>query len=261
MNIQFAFAFTLLAASGVLLISRTPLSASEMDDRIESSARKSYVFKTYLVDDSISTESKDGFVTLTGTVGFAAHKALAQDTVEGLPGVKGVDNRLTVKGETPAEHSDTWIAMKLKSVLLFHSNVSATKTHVDVQDGVVRLTGEASSLAQKDLVTEYAQDIDHVKSVRNDMTVATAEVGAAAIPVEGIDDASITAQVKAALLYHRSTSALKTQVATREGVVTVSGVARSGAEKSLVTKLIRDIRGVTKVVNNMTVSGLAADTQ
>jgi osmotically-inducible protein OsmY len=56
---------------------------------------------------------------------------------------------------------------------------------------------------------------------------------------EKIDDASITSQVKYALLSHKSTSALKTKVTTNDGVVVITGEAGSDAdaEKSLVTKL------------------------
>ena len=183
-----------------------------MDSRIESSATKSYVFKTYLKDDSIKTESKDGVVTLTGTVAEASHMSLAQDTVESLPGVKSVDNRLKVKGENPAEHSDTWISMKVKTALLFHRNVSATGTSVYVKDGIVTLQGEASSLAQKELTTEYARDVDNVKEVKNEMTVAKTPAKPSETIGDKIDDASITAQVKSSLLSHRSTSALKTKV-------------------------------------------------
>ena len=53
---------------------------------------------------------------------------------------------------------------------------------------------------------------------------------------------------------HRSTSALKTKVQTKDGVVTLSGIAKNDAEKSLVTKLVNDINGVTKVINNMTIA-------
>ena len=56
-----------------------------------------------------------------------------------------------------------------------------------------------------------------------------------------------------ALLTHRSTSALKTKVETREGEVTLSGMAKNAAEKSLVTKLVTDIHGVTGVNNQMTI--------
>ena len=70
---------------------------------------------------------------------------------------------------------------------------------------------------------------------------------------EKIDDASITAQAKMALLFHRSTSALKTSVTTKDGIVTLSGKAANSAEKGLVTKLVSDIHGVNRVVNDMTV--------
>ena len=58
----------ILVAASTLLLAGSPLRATETDDRIESSAKKSYVFKHYLTDDSIKTESKNGAVTLTGTV-------------------------------------------------------------------------------------------------------------------------------------------------------------------------------------------------
>ena len=243
----------LITITSSLLVTSASLRASDMDDRIESSAKKSYVFKTYLSEDSIKTVSKDGVVTLTGTVAYESHKSLAENTVESLPGVKSVNNRLKVKGEAPAEHSDAWIGMKVKSALLFHRNVRAGKTTVAVKDGVVTLTGEASSLAQKELTTEYAKDIDHVKAVKNEMTVAATPAKDERTTGEKIDDASITAQVKSALMSHRSTSALKTKITTMEGVVTVSGIAKNAAEKSLVTKLVTDIEGVNSVVNNMTI--------
>ncbi len=186
----------LFAVTGTVLMTGTSLRASVTDDRIEASAKQSYVFKTYLKDDSIKTESLNGAVTLTGTVTQESHRGLAQDTVAGLPGVKSVDNQLTVKGEVPAEHSDTWISMKVKSALLFHRNVSATGTTVYVKDGIVTLQGEASSMAEKELTTEYARDVDNVKEVKNEMTIARTPAPPAETMGGKIDDASITAEVK-----------------------------------------------------------------
>jgi osmotically-inducible protein OsmY len=254
MKMKSTCSLALLAATSALLVTSASLRASDTDSRIESSAAKSYVFKTYLKNDSIKTVSKDGAVTLTGTVAEASHKSLAENTVESLPGVISVDNRLKVKGENPAEHSDTWISMKVKTALLFHRNVSATGTDVDVKDGIVTLTGEASSLAQKELTTEYAKDIDNVKEVRNEMTIAKTPVKVVETNGGKIDDASITAEVKSSLMARRSTSALHTTVSTTDGVVTLSGIAKNDAEKSLVTKLVNDINGVTSVINNMTVA-------
>jgi len=243
-----------LAVASTMLLTSLPARAADTDSRIESSAAKSYTFKTTLKDDAIKTVSQAGVVTLTGTVAEESHKVLAENTVASLPGVKSVDNQLVVSGEQPAEHSDTWISMKVKSALLFHRNVSASGTSVNVKDGVVILTGEASSLAQKELTTEYAKDIDHVKAVVNDMTIAKTPAAPEAATGDKIDDASITAEVKSSLLSHSSTSALHTTVSTTDGVVTVGGVAKNDAEKSLVTKLATDINGVNSVINNMTIA-------
>jgi osmotically-inducible protein OsmY len=254
MKMKTTHTLALLAAVSTMLMTSTPLRAADTDSRIESSAAKSYTFKTYLKDDSIKIASKDGVVTLTGTVAEASHKSLAEDTVAGLPDVKSVDNQLTIKGENPAAHSDAWITMKVKTALLFHRNVSGTGTSVYTKDGVVTLQGEASSMAQKELTTEYAKDIDNVKSVNNEMTIAKTPATPGATIGDKIDDASITAEVKTALLSHHSTSALKTSVSTTDGVVTVGGIAKNDTEKSLVTKLATDIIGVTSVINNMTVA-------
>jgi hyperosmotically inducible periplasmic protein len=64
------------------------LFASETDDRIESSAKQSYVFKTYLNGDDIQIKSTDGVVALTGTVSGESYKSLARETVVSLPRVK-----------------------------------------------------------------------------------------------------------------------------------------------------------------------------
>jgi hyperosmotically inducible protein len=254
MKMKSTYPLALLMAAGALFVASAPLHASDTDSRIESSAAKSYVFKTYLKDDSIKTESKDGIVTLTGTVADVSHKSMAEDTVASLPGVVSVDNQLLINGEQPAEHSDTWIGWKVKSALLFHRNVSATGTTVYVKDGVVTLQGEASSQAEKELTTEYARDVDNVKEVNNNMTIAPAPATPDATIGDKIDDASITAEVKSSLMSHHSTSALRTSVSTADGVVTLGGIAKNDAEKSLVTKLVTDINGVTSVINNMTIA-------
>jgi osmotically-inducible protein OsmY len=243
---------SLMVAAVALLAISMPVHASKMDDRIESSARESYTFKTYLQTDDIKIQSVNGVVSLTGTVSEESHKSLARETVASLPGVKSVDNRLEVKGERPPENSDAWLMMKVKTTLLFHRSVSGFKTEVnDVKDGIVTLQGEATSQAQKDLTTEYAKDVEGVKDVKNEMTVAAAKTSRTV--GQKIDDASITAQVKMMLLYHRSTSALNTSVTTKKGVVTLGGKAKNATEKDLATKLVNDVNGVKSVKNLMTI--------
>ena len=169
-----------------------------------------------------------------------------------LPGVKRVDNQLTITGESLLKFSDGWVTLKVKSVLMYHRNVSAIGTQVTTENGTVILRGEAASEAQRDLTSEYAMDVEGVMDVRNEMTIAETPDELDRTEADVIDDASITAQVKTSLKAHESTSAAKTEIHTTKGVVTVECVAKNAAEKALVSKLVNDINGVTKVINNMT---------
>jgi osmotically-inducible protein OsmY len=247
----------LLTAAGVLFAAMYAVRASDADAAIVTAAKESYVFKTFLKDDQIATGSKDGVVTLTGSVTDARRKALAEDTVANLPGVRSVDNLLTIKTPPSNANADWWTSFNVKSLLMYHRDVSGTATEVNTLNGVVTLTGEASSLAQKELTSEYAMDVEGVTSVNNKLTIAAPTPIRQQTVAEKLDDASITAQVKGALLSHRSTSAVTTSVATKNGVVTVGGIAKNNAEKSLVTKLAKDIHGVGQVINDMTVAAAA----
>ena len=251
-------ALTVAVAS--LLFFNVTLYASETDFRIELSAKESYVFQTYLKADDIKIQSKEGDVVLTGTVSQESHKSLAGETVASLPGVKSFDNQLLVTGEVPARNTDMWLSTNVKSILMFYRNLPTTEIEVFAKDGAVTLRGQAASTAQKDLVTEYTKDVDGVKKVKNEMTIVpalkTSVKTTMGEKMDAIDDASITALVKTTLLYHRSTSALKTTVETKNGVVTLGGTARSGAEKDLATEFVHDVHGVKMVENNMTVTGI-----
>ncbi|MFA5056765.1 MAG: BON domain-containing protein [Opitutaceae bacterium] len=245
MKLHKLVAFSIIATSSISLF-----AVSETDRKIEDAARASYNYRTVL-EDHVTVKTNDGVVTLTGTVGDKDLKALAEDTVSNLPGVVRVDNQIALDPAL-AEHSDGWIAIKLRTQLLVRSNVSAATTTVRVKDGVVTLTGTADNLAQKDLTGQYAKEIEWVKSVKNDIIVNASPAVAQTVG-EKIDDASITTQVKYALLSHRSTSALKTKITTTDGVVAVTGEAANDAEKTLVGKLAESIRGVKSVTNDMTV--------
>ncbi len=242
------------AALAVMVLTGPSIRASETDDQIEARAANMYVFDTVLKGDDVKIRSANGVVTLTGTVQDESRSLLAEEALLNLSGVKSVNNNLMIEGEATPVRSDAWINGRVKSVLLFHRGVSGLNTDISVKDGVVTLSGEADNSAQKQLASEYAKDVDGVVDVNNKMEVLkTPKKDGRDTIGENIDDASITSQVKMSLLFHRSTSALKTQVNTEDGVVTLSGMARNLSEKELVTKLVNDINGVTKVNNRMTI--------
>ena len=237
-----------------LVASMAGLNAAETDDRIVAAARNSYNFKTYLKDDKVNIVSKAGAVTLTGKVQDEFRRALAEETLAGLPGVKSVNNQLSLVGEPSLVNPDATLRARVHASLLFHRRLSTARTKVLVESGVVTLQGEAGSEAQKNLATEFVKGLDGVAEVRNELTVVPEHRKRQEIRRK-IDDASLTAQVKLALLFNKSTSAIHTKVHTGDGVVTLTGKAGSQTEKDLATRVVQTIEGVRKVRNQMSIEG------
>ena len=250
------------ALLALILLPRLLFADPALDREIEQTAASSYNFRTVL-EKQVKVTAQEGIVTLTGSVLDQAQKTLAEETVRSLPGVTAIANNLQLASPGP-ERSDGWIALKLRSVLLLRSQVSATNTDVTVREGNVVLTGKADSTAQKELTETYAREVEGVKSVKNELVIAEpAPTGGNAASAGGefelIDDSSITAQVKYALLMNESTRSVETHVETRNGVVIIRGTAATEAEKELVSKLARSVRGVAGIENGMTVSAHVAE--
>ena len=90
------------------------------------------------------------------------------------------------------------------------------------------------------------------------MQAAAQEAGtmardAASSAVALASDASITAQVKTGLAKDSDLSALKIDVDTRSGVVTPKGTAPSEAARERATAIAREVKGVSAVINHLTV--------
>jgi osmotically-inducible protein OsmY len=68
-----------------------------------------------------------------------------------------------------------------------------------------------------------------------------------------VDDATITAQVKAKFVDDTNVDAAAIKVETLNGAVLLSGFAKSNAEKSQAERLARETKGVREVLNHLTV--------
>jgi osmotically-inducible protein OsmY len=120
-----------------------------------------------------------GNVILTGSADTAAAKELAGSLAANTNGVVAVDNQLTVKpsnaaaapskGAAQESHtvSDIWISTKVKSTLLYSSNVHGNDIVVNTNDGVVSLSGKVGSGAERALAIELAKNIRGVRSVES----------------------------------------------------------------------------------------------
>jgi len=68
-----------------------------------------------------------------------------------------------------------------------------------------------------------------------------------------LDDATITARVKTALLNDTQVPATQIDVSTSNGVVTMTGVVRSKADEDRAVQLARQVAGVKDVKSNLRV--------
>lgn len=110
-----------------------------------------------------------------GRADSAAAKELAGVLALNSHGVVEVDNRLLVQPPAPGANakmkatsaevgqnfSDGWITTKVRSTLMYSSNVNSSKITVTTKDGVVTLTGTVNSAAEQAL----ADNISGVKRV------------------------------------------------------------------------------------------------
>ena len=149
------------------------------DATITATVKSKLLWSKYTDGLKTTVVTKGGRVTLTGTADSAEAKDLAGRLAMNTRGVVSVSNSLVVtapqsdakatvtKAAADAEKtfSDTWITAKVKSTLLYSSNVSGTDVHVTTENGVVMLKGVLNSGAERALAVELAQNVLGVKSV------------------------------------------------------------------------------------------------
>jgi osmotically-inducible protein OsmY len=96
-------------------------------------------------------------------------------------GVVAVDNQIKVNALKPdaaesgkqavkeagVDISDSWITTKVKSSLLYTSNVAGSAIEVSTDKGVVSLSGRLNSSVEKALAVEVAQNVRGVKNVKS----------------------------------------------------------------------------------------------
>lgn len=79
----------------------------------------------------------------------------------------------------------------------------------------------------------------------------TKAMGAAA--VEKVDDAAITTKINAELAADKDLSAIRIDVDTKNGVVTLTGPAPSASARDRAAEIAKNVKGVTSVNNQLTV--------
>jgi hyperosmotically inducible periplasmic protein len=173
------------ALSGVTLSANAENNwqASAKDAWIDGKAETTLLLNGNLNSFDINTDVKEGKVILTGKVESKVDKALAEELVANLDGVTDVVNELTVINDDVEKDSKMMTTLKdakvetvVKTKLLMESQVSGTKIDVDVEKGVVTLSGNVESDAELDLAVAIATNTDDVEQVVNNLKLVSAKV-------------------------------------------------------------------------------------
>ena len=77
----------------------------------------------------------------------------------------------TMPDAQPAAFSDPGITTALKTKLLADPTVGGLRIDVDTRDGVVTLTGQVKSKAEREQALKLARETDGVKTVEDKLTV------------------------------------------------------------------------------------------
>lgn len=121
--------------------------------------------------------------------------------------------------------------------------------HVQVQDGVVHLTGQVQRFAEKDDAQQRIQKMHEASSIRNDIDVAGAG---------SVSDAELFQKLSKQLVYDRQGYAsypfnsLTLQI--QNGVATVGGLVVQPVDKDSALGLIKNTPGITGLVDHIQVA-------
>jgi hyperosmotically inducible protein len=144
---------------------------------------------------------------------------------------------------------DAALLTSVKSALVADPVTEAGEINVDVNRGVVKLSGFVDSSKEKSAAGDIARKVDGVQSVQTDIAAKEGSSSAG----EVIDDSILTAKVKAALIESSDTKAHQINVETKEGVVQLSGFVDSAGAKSAATSVAKSVTGVKDVRNELSV--------
>ena len=138
---------------------------------------------------NIDVTTENGIVTLEGEVETAAEKRQAVLLAQSTEGVTDVRDQLRIvapaderEADRPAAEavSDEWIEAKIQSKYFLATDLKNTDIEVEASKGVVTLTGQVQTAADKRTAEEIARETDGVRNVVNRIEIT--ESGTPRIP-------------------------------------------------------------------------------
>jgi hyperosmotically inducible periplasmic protein len=150
---------------------------------------------------------------------------------------------------------DSAVTAKVKAEILQAPTLKSSEINVETFKGVVQLSGFVGSQAEIDTAAETARKIKGVAELRNDLQLKTASTATKEGAGEFVDNAAVTAKVKAALLNDPSLKSSEISVVTFKGIAQLAGFVGTQAEADTAGKLAGKVKGVKSVKNDIRIKG------
>jgi osmotically-inducible protein OsmY len=208
-------------AAGILFLGLSPALARRISDRgvtlfVETVLMREESVSWHLID----VHTKEGIVTLSGSVDNILAKERAASIAGRVKGVRSVLNNLTVE---PVPRSDGEVYEDMMRALLEDPATEVYEVSPQVKDGVVTLTGTVDSWQEKRLCEQVAKGVKGVRDIQNKIEVA---------PRAKRSDTQIEADIKSRLDWDVWVDDALLTVDVKNGEVKLSGKVGSAAEKS-----------------------------
>lgn len=163
------------AATGVYAVDTDERTAGQMldDSTITSKVNFAFINDSMVKARKIDVDTMEGNVLLTGVVETEAEAARAVELAGKVPGVKRVDNNMQIGSKSLSmAMTDKQVGFKVKAQLIRESDIRSFNIDVDVEMGVVTLSGKVGSEALKARVIEIARRTSGVLKIIDNITVA-----------------------------------------------------------------------------------------
>jgi len=166
------------------------------------------------------------------------------------------------KGDLQTQLAEARQEGSIWTAFALNRHLSPFSLSVEVEQGTAILKGKVENEVDKELAGQIAGDTQGINKVDNQLEIddgVASEPGTKANMAQRFEDATLTATIKSKLLWNSVTEALKIDVSSQQGVVTLKGQAQSADAKQLAGSLASNTDGVTEVNNLISLS--ARDTQ
>jgi len=196
----------------------------------------------------IGVSAHNGIVTLSGIVGTLAEKLGAERAARRVKGVQGIAQEILVRPPSAPKHADAEIAERAIEILNWDVEVPHHQLVVEVEHGVVMLTGTVPFQFQKQAAERNVAQLGGVTQVINMIEVRPEGS-------QATDPGAVRHRIEAALRRAVDLEASQINIDVSGKKITLRGKVKSWWERSLAEDAAWSAPGVAQVDDQLSIGG------